>query len=631
MELHEIARHNAGMFGEYVFDVVNDAGHWAMHKVLDTCQRVVVRVPPGVGATTLLVGRMLHAIGRDPSVYARIAYVTSTSNQGRKIESVVKDHLQTKEFKTVFGDIDTSQWPVGRPVEYLTPGSNILHARFDLVVMDNILDPASTQEHLDDWFRTLSTRVGHCGRVWAVGQGGVIDDFYHCLVWRHGFDDLRIPVQQWPRQFPTARIYGLSSAHGREAAERLFSCKTLVPDRALIGDYPSTFEELKRLNQMLVHGVMSPLVGPQPTKDRASLILDPKEYRSLTDWAMVAPLEKSRWEKDIVSTNHFGERVWLTPAYDNKGQRIGITDCCLEEEPCAKHAAPKTYSVPSTLDVPNPSAATAKEVCAALNREAATKGFNVRYTVLGDCEDLPDQLRFSMDTIRLDTSTAASCPTNQEPPQSSPPTSLPDVTCAITDTGLLACGSEGGAGVLGTNVLHDVTCPGCEPYAVRMIRHEAVPYIDAMLRADARGFPTFADARRATVLAVMESFRKPRPVMFLLRYVAVLIAAMHVHEHFCCGTAPIRDCDRVKTPEMYFYRKARGHFRTTDTTEGINHISEQLLHNNPTNAYLVMVAVSSSIDGADIHYTKAMDMAQMHLDYLARVNTGAASKPSTTV
>ena len=42
---------------------------------------------------------------------------------------------------------------------------------------------------------------------------------------------------------------------------------------------------------------------------------------------------------DTIETNHFGERVWLKAAFDQNGKRIGITECCFTDDPCARHAA----------------------------------------------------------------------------------------------------------------------------------------------------------------------------------------------------------------------------------------------------------------------------------------------------
>jgi hypothetical protein len=45
-----------------------------------------------------------------------------------------------------------------------------------------------------------------------------------------------------------------------------------------------------------------------------------------------------RWQKDMLVTNPFGERVWLKPCIVD-GVRYGITDCCSEDEPCERHQA----------------------------------------------------------------------------------------------------------------------------------------------------------------------------------------------------------------------------------------------------------------------------------------------------
>ena len=50
-------------------------------------------------------------------------------------------------------------------------------------------------------------------------------------------------------------------------------------------------------------------------------------------------LDGQVWDVDQVVTNHFGERVWLGPRLDAEGKRVGITNCCLVDEPCAHHTA----------------------------------------------------------------------------------------------------------------------------------------------------------------------------------------------------------------------------------------------------------------------------------------------------
>jgi len=48
-------------------------------------------------------------------------------------------------------------------------------------------------------------------------------------------------------------------------------------------------------------------------------------------------LEGLRWGADTVVENYEGERVWLRPCLDGLGRRIGITDCCREDDPCGRH------------------------------------------------------------------------------------------------------------------------------------------------------------------------------------------------------------------------------------------------------------------------------------------------------
>jgi hypothetical protein len=60
--------------------------------------------------------------------------------------------------------------------------------------------------------------------------------------------------------------------------------------------------------------------------------MDPKT--SITE--LLASL---RWDVDQCVTNYDGEQVWMGPALDEQGNRIGITECCLANDPCDHHAA----------------------------------------------------------------------------------------------------------------------------------------------------------------------------------------------------------------------------------------------------------------------------------------------------
>ena len=57
-----------------------------------------------------------------------------------------------------------------------------------------------------------------------------------------------------------------------------------------------------------------------------------------TEQGLREHLRALRWRADDLITNDFGERVWLRPLLAN-GVRIGITDCCFEDDPCHRHAS----------------------------------------------------------------------------------------------------------------------------------------------------------------------------------------------------------------------------------------------------------------------------------------------------
>lgn len=56
-------------------------------------------------------------------------------------------------------------------------------------------------------------------------------------------------------------------------------------------------------------------------------------------------LQSLRRSEDMVITNCAGERVWLKPCVLD-GKRIGITDCCLEDDPCEHHARLTHQAIP---------------------------------------------------------------------------------------------------------------------------------------------------------------------------------------------------------------------------------------------------------------------------------------------
>lgn len=50
-------------------------------------------------------------------------------------------------------------------------------------------------------------------------------------------------------------------------------------------------------------------------------------------------LNALRWHENMIVMNYEGSLVWLGPCFDDKGKRIGITDCCFASNPCDHHKA----------------------------------------------------------------------------------------------------------------------------------------------------------------------------------------------------------------------------------------------------------------------------------------------------
>lgn len=57
-----------------------------------------------------------------------------------------------------------------------------------------------------------------------------------------------------------------------------------------------------------------------------------------TAWNPQQELGGLRWKEDMRVVSHFGDLIWLKPHY-MAGRRIGITDCCFDDDPCPRHAA----------------------------------------------------------------------------------------------------------------------------------------------------------------------------------------------------------------------------------------------------------------------------------------------------
>ncbi len=177
------------------------------------------------------VGRILWELGRNPAL--RIAIVSNTQDQASKPTLAIAKYIElSDELKLVFpglrrGDIWTkTKLTVERPTVSRDPSiqalgihGNILGARIDLLILDDVLDyencrtPALRQD-LWDWHQaTLVGRLTRNARTWVIGTAFHPDDMLHRFAKMSGWHAVRYPVRdpetgrsRWPERWPESRI-----------------------------------------------------------------------------------------------------------------------------------------------------------------------------------------------------------------------------------------------------------------------------------------------------------------------------------------------------------------------------------------------------------------------------------------
>lgn len=181
----------------------------------------------------IAVGRVLYELGRNPNL--RVAIVSNTADQAAKICLAVQKYIErSEELHEVFPDLrrdrrmpwNNHQLYVERETRAKDPSvqtcgihGNILGARIDLLILDDLLDYENThspsqREDLWAWYHaTLEGRLTRHARVWAVGNAWHREDFLHRLAQSPAWCARRYPVidpdtgaTRWPERWPAERI-----------------------------------------------------------------------------------------------------------------------------------------------------------------------------------------------------------------------------------------------------------------------------------------------------------------------------------------------------------------------------------------------------------------------------------------
>lgn len=254
----KLAREDSLAFCSYVLRdeetgdrIMHSRSHETWHRMLDAHRRAVIWGHVECGKTfSVSVGRVLFELGKNPSL--RVAVVSNTDGMSQKICRVMGKYIEgSPQIKEVFPDLKrdkSAPWTahqitVVRPTRSRDPSiqtcgvhGNILGARLDLVVLDDVVDyensvsPVLRQDLIHWWHSTLEGRLTRNARVWVLGMVWDAEDLLHTLAKNPVYVSMRSPVVDengptWPSRWPQDRIDEKALAMGPLEAERQLYCR----------------------------------------------------------------------------------------------------------------------------------------------------------------------------------------------------------------------------------------------------------------------------------------------------------------------------------------------------------------------------------------------------------------------
>ncbi len=206
--------------------------HREWHQLIDKHPRLALLAHLESAKTSQIsIARVLWEVGRNTAL--RVAIISNTHGQAVKIGRSIAGYIETSpELHAVFqglrpdprGPWNETEMTVVRPHVMKDPSiqcagvhGNILGARLDLVVLDDIADYESTRteaqrKDLVAWLdATVLGRLTARARVWAVGTAWHLEDPLHVFQAR-GWPTFKYPVEledgspRWPERWPRERI-----------------------------------------------------------------------------------------------------------------------------------------------------------------------------------------------------------------------------------------------------------------------------------------------------------------------------------------------------------------------------------------------------------------------------------------
>jgi len=244
--LIEAARQDPAVFAAMVMkdDMTGKAvrltpTHEAWHDLLSKHESLVIWAHISSGKTSgISIVRTLWEIGRNPNL--RVLILSNTHSQASKITNAIARYVEQSSvlheifpnlkksgetWRPTSGMLTVQRTSFAKDPTITSSGihGNILGARYDLVILDDVLDYENTRTPeqrriLEEWLQsTVHGRLTEGARMWVVGTAFHPDDVLH--TYARKFSDaakgqraFRYPVvddagvSRWPDAWPQSRI-----------------------------------------------------------------------------------------------------------------------------------------------------------------------------------------------------------------------------------------------------------------------------------------------------------------------------------------------------------------------------------------------------------------------------------------
>lgn len=232
------------VFGDYVFGYEAEPHHRQMvdfmNARIDAGENGVILAPRGSSKTTWCnTINVSHRIAMNPNI--RVGLFSQKDKKAEAMSAAIKFTLSENEnFKSVFGDLRSpakwtdsewfvkgSPWTSSKDRTMVAGGANSSSAvskRFDLLLMDDILDEGNTytldqREKIETWFwKSLKPTLYKGGSIIVIGTRWCEGDLYEKLIDANKWPSLIIPALErdeetgeeksyWPSVWPLDRLY----------------------------------------------------------------------------------------------------------------------------------------------------------------------------------------------------------------------------------------------------------------------------------------------------------------------------------------------------------------------------------------------------------------------------------------